>query len=276
MSEYSSQDVALYVNAINRTMARNGVTKVITDEFWKDDIIPILFPLWDSDKDKLESFIRYKTGSTLMNKNKFQRNQKTGEYKWVSYEMNLDAFEQSEIDDLYNKLEEKFTEFRDLNDINLEGKLAAQFAADEYTNWTKITLVRNFLLMDSDWTQLGDAPCSDEEKARWVAYRKKLRDIPKDHATMSANSVPFPMTPPKWAALADGEDYLNATSHFFTIPQSVYSKFSTRIVNYLAMAIGTTNIDGMDVTRIDVPKNVQTSLVSELDEILDLIDKGEI
>ena len=42
------------------------------------------------------------------------------------------------------------------------------------------------------------------------------------------------------------------------------------------MAIGTTNIDGMDVTKIDVPKNVQTSLVSELDEILDLIDKGEI
>ena len=104
MSEYSSQDVALYLNAINRTMARKGVTKVITDDFWKDEIVPILYPLWDSDKDKLESFIRYETGLTLMNKNKFQRNQRTGEYKWVSYEMNLSAFEQSEIDDLYNKL----------------------------------------------------------------------------------------------------------------------------------------------------------------------------
>ena len=41
MSEYSSQDVALYLNAINRTMARKGVTKVITDDFWKDEIVPI-------------------------------------------------------------------------------------------------------------------------------------------------------------------------------------------------------------------------------------------
>ena len=164
MSEYSSQDVALYLNAINRTMARKGVTKVISDDFWKDEILPILYPLWDSDKDKLESFIRYETGLTLMNKNKFQRNQRTGEYKWVSYEMNLAAFEQSEIDDLYNKLEAKYTEFRGLDDISLEGKLAAQFAADEYVNWTKITLVRNFLLMDSDWTQLGDAPLTDDER----------------------------------------------------------------------------------------------------------------
>ena len=62
----------------------------------QDEIVPILYPLWDSDKDKLESFIRYETGLTLMNKNKFQRNQRTGEYKWVSYEMNLSAFEQSE------------------------------------------------------------------------------------------------------------------------------------------------------------------------------------
>ena len=42
------------------------------------------------------------------------------------------------------------------------------------------------------------------------------------------------------------------------------------------MSIGTTNIDGMDVTKVDSPYNLQTTLVNELDEILDLIDKGEI
>ena len=83
MVEYSSQDVALYLNAINKTMARNGVTKVISDDFWTNEIVPILYPLWDSDRDKLESYMRYKTGVSLMNKNKYQRNQKTGQYKWV-------------------------------------------------------------------------------------------------------------------------------------------------------------------------------------------------
>ena len=271
MNEYSSQDVALYLNAINRTMARNGVTKVITDDFWKDEIIPILFPVWDSDKDKLESFIRYKTGVSLMNKNKFQRNQKTGEYKWVSYEMNLSAFEQSEIDDLYNKLEAKFVEFRNLNDITLEGKLAAQFAADEYTNWTKITIVRNFLLMDSDWSQLADAPLTDDEKAQWVAYRKKLRDIPQEQLSIPPSNVKFPISPKKYAEMlvenSELEAYLASDDQFFHIAQSVYRKFASRAMSYMAMAITTKQVDGMPQNRVYSESNT-------LDAILRAIDDG--
>ena len=272
----SPSQTSLYLNAFDKTIQVDGIMKTIDDDYWTASIVPILYPMWDSDNDKLEVFTRYKDGTAKMNKTKYTRNQKTGVYKWVSYQFELAPFMPTEINDLESKLKEKFTEYRVGQENDLERALAAHFSKTAILNWTKVTLIRNFLLMDSDWTQLGDAPCSDEEKARWVAYRKKLRDIPKDHAKMSANSVPFPMTPPKWAALADGEEYLDSTSHFFTIPQSVYSKFSTRIVNYLAMAIGTTNIDGMEVTRISAPSNVQTSLVSELDEILDLIDKGEI
>ena len=271
----SPSETSLYLNAFDKTIQFEGVMKTIDDDYWTSDIVPILYPLWDSDKDKLELFVQYKDNTVKMNKTKYQRNQKTGAYKWVSYQFDLAPFT-TEVNDLYTRIVEKWTEYRVGQENDLERALAASFSKSTILNWTKVTLMRNFLLMDSDWTQLGDAPLSTEEKAKWVTYRQKLRDIPKVHATMSANSVPFPMTPPKWAALADGEEYLDSTSHFFTIPQSVYSKFSTRIVNYLAMAIGTTNIDGMDVTKIDVPKNVQTSLVSELDEILDLIDKGEI
>ena len=271
----SPSSTTLYLNAFDKTIQHDGIIKTIDDDYWTKNIVPLLYPMWDSDNDKLEVFVLYKDGTTRMNKTKYTRNQKTGVYKWISYQFDLSPFT-TEITDLSNNLIDKWTEYRQGQENDLERNLAGHFAKTSILNWTKVKLIRNFLLMDSDWTQLGDAPCSDEEKARWVAYRKKLRDIPKDHAKMSANSVPFPMTPPKWAALADGEEYLDSTSHFFTIPQSVYSKFSTRIVNYLAMAIGTTNIDGMEVTRISAPSNVQTSLVSELDEILDLIDKGEI
>ena len=271
MSEYSSQDVALYLNAINKTMARNGITKIISDDFWTNEIVPILYPLWDSDRDKLESYIRYKTGVSLMNKNKYQRNQRTGEYKWVSYEMNLDAFEQSELDELYNRLEEKYIEFRGLQDNDLDAELSAKFANDNYTNWTKITLIRNFLLMDSDWTQLADCPLTDEQKTRWNAYRQKLRDIPQEQKAIPANAIKFPITPTKYEEMLSERpelgEYLDTDSQFYILSQAVYRKFSKRITLYLAMAITTEAIDG-------IPQNRIYEQTDTLDAILQAIDDG--
>ena len=36
---------------------------------------------------------------------------------------------------------------------------------------------RNSLLADSDWTQAGDSPLSDEKKSEWKTYRQALRDL---------------------------------------------------------------------------------------------------
>jgi hypothetical protein len=33
-------------------------------------------------------------------------------------------------------------------------------------------------LVDSDWTQLGDAPVSRSQRKAWAAYRQALRDLP--------------------------------------------------------------------------------------------------
>ena len=67
--------------------------------------------MWDSDKDKLELFVQYKDTTAKMNKTKYSRNQKTGEFKWVSYQFDLTPFT-TEIADLGNRLIEKFTEYR--------------------------------------------------------------------------------------------------------------------------------------------------------------------
>ena len=271
MNEYSSHDVALYVNAINKTMAKNGVTKTISDAFWTSDIVPILYPLWDSDRDKLESFIRYNDGVSLMNKNKYQRNQKTGAYKWVSYEMDLAGFEKSDVDDLYTRLSDKFVEYRGLDDTDLETQLAAQFAKEEYTNWTKIRLIRNFLLMDSDWTQVGDAPLTADQKTQWTAYRTKLRNIPSEQSSIPAGQVKFPITPIKYADMlaenASLGEYLATDSQFYFLGQSVFRKFSKRLTTYLAMAITTEAIDGL-------PQNRVYSETDTLDAILTAIDNG--
>mgnify|MGYP005683890897 FL=1 len=272
----SPSETLLYLNAFDKTIQVEGVMKTIDDDYWTANIVPILYPLWDSDKDKLELFVKYKNGSSKMNKTKYQRNQKTGAYKWVSYQFDLAPFP-TEVNDLYTRIVEKWTEYRVGQENDLERALAASFSKSTILNWTKVTLMRNFLLMDSDWTQLGDAPLSTEEKAKWVTYRQKLRDIPEEQKDNAANAVVFPITPSKHAKLGDGITYLGDVSHFYTIPQSVYSKFSTRIVNYLALAIGTAAIDEMPVTSISRPN---TSLDpntgdNDLDNILKMIDEGD-
>jgi hypothetical protein len=46
-----------------------------------------------------------------------------------------------------------------------------EFIADYCKAW------RNRELAASDWTQLGDSPVTN--KADWIAYRRALRDLPK-------------------------------------------------------------------------------------------------
>lgn len=38
---------------------------------------------------------------------------------------------------------------------------------------------RNFLLAETDWTQLPDAKLTEQELAKWSAYRQALRDVPQ-------------------------------------------------------------------------------------------------
>ena len=164
----SPSETSLYLNAFDKTIQHDGVMKTIDDDYWTKEIVPILYPLWDSDKDKLELFVQYKDGSSKMNKTKYQRNQKTGEYKWVSYQFDTSPF-LTEITDLYNRVVDKWTEYRIGQENDLERALEASFSQSTILNWTKVTLIRNFLLMDSDWTQLGDAPISTEDKAKWLS-----------------------------------------------------------------------------------------------------------
>lgn len=37
-------------------------------------------------------------------------------------------------------------------------------------------------LQDSDWTQMSDAPFSEDTKAGWATYRQQLRDLPNTYA----------------------------------------------------------------------------------------------
>ncbi|MEZ8723107.1 tail fiber assembly protein [Vibrio pomeroyi] len=45
-----------------------------------------------------------------------------------------------------------------------------------HLNWVRSE--RSRLLKQCDWTQAGDSPLSDVDKAEWAEYRQELRDLP--------------------------------------------------------------------------------------------------
>tara|TARA_R110000868_G_scaffold89185_1_gene248374 strand:- start:1152 stop:1622 length:471 start_codon:yes stop_codon:yes gene_type:complete len=65
----------------------------------------------------------------------------------------------------------------------------SELAARTESQWAYVRADRNRNLMLCDWTQLADAPLTDEKRLEWVVYRQALRDI-------TTQSDPFNITWP--------------------------------------------------------------------------------
>ena len=53
---------------------------------------------------------------------------------------------------------------------------------------------RTSLLLNSDWTQIGDATLGDHTAEEWRTYRQALKDIPQNYTRQS--TVVWPEDPP--------------------------------------------------------------------------------
>ena len=73
------------------------------------------------------------------------------------------------------------------------GMVAMSQVVPDGNKWNLIRDYRSTLLARSDWSQLGDAPFTAEEKNAWTAYRQALRDIPQDF--VNPDEVMFPQEP---------------------------------------------------------------------------------
>jgi hypothetical protein len=54
---------------------------------------------------------------------------------------------------------------------------------------------RNFLLEQSDWTQMNDSPLSNEDKTAWATYRQELRDLSDLDAWPNLDDADWPVAP---------------------------------------------------------------------------------
>ena len=70
----------------------------------------------------------------------------------------------------------------------------------------------------------------------------------------------------------DTEEYLaDDKKHFFLLNQSVYQKYSNRILTYLSISIAVKNIDDMPVSKV-----YDSDTDTNLDAILESIENGEV
>lgn len=59
--------------------------------------------------------------------------------------------------------------------------------------WERLRNRRNFILSNTDWTQLPDAPLTSAKKTAWTSYRQELRDLPA--STVDPKNVTWPTQP---------------------------------------------------------------------------------
>ncbi|MBA60049.1 MAG: hypothetical protein CMQ40_12875 [Gammaproteobacteria bacterium] len=269
----SSSTAQLVFNAFDRILTYQGVQKQLNDDFWDTKISPIIRPLWDSDKDRLELFVYREDGTYLIQRSKYRRDHKTKTSKWTSYEFDPSGIEEYSVSNFYDKLREQFFEFKDISEAQYEQAVRRKIEEANILSWDKILLVRMFLLGDCDWTQLGDNGLTDEKKAMWLAYRKWIRDNPKTNAQKqdaeTAYDVIFPITPDEYlkrketgvseSALerygqqGNDKDYLDSDYHFWKLSANSLSYFAQKMSVYLVLTtITRDNIGEGTFGRIDI------------------------
>lgn len=75
------------------------------------------------------------------------------------------------------------------NYLNVSNGLRAEAREDQSSKLDAIRVIRDRLLAETDFTQLVDAPITDEEKQVWATYRQELRDFT---TTVNLDDIQFP------------------------------------------------------------------------------------
>ena len=212
------------IAALNRTIIRGGYSRTFSEKDWKTFITPIIYPLWDSDKDLLISF-NYQNEPVekwSCDKKKYVRNHTTGEYFWKPYIF-------TEVD---NDVVQKFV--ADISEA-FDAQLSTEF---EYQNvrmeqvideckglsLTRIKGWRDFFLHSSDWTMLEDAPVTADEKEQWKKYRKLCRELPDqfESGTEVLAEIKVPIDPivykKNYLPYNEGATYLGSDDQWVTFP----------------------------------------------------------
>jgi hypothetical protein len=241
MSTYNTADMPVLqvqLDVIQQEITYNGLTKTIPDTYWKDELTPFLYPLWDSDKDKLISFNFYTNNTYFAKRRKYVKNFKTGEFEWKDYEM--EQVDSAEAIKLKDKLVEGYYLLDQIADDDYEKQLARMYSVQKQVSPLTVRLARNFLLDETDWAMVSDCGLSAEDKALYTKYRQKLRDLTAStEFSTDVEETKFPISPEFFKKLYSienpEEEYLETATQFLAMGKHYLKQFRDRIANYLVL-----------------------------------------
>lgn len=234
----ATPELLLQVDAIQKTVTYKSVTKNITDTYWTSDIVPVIYPLWDSDKDKLVLFGWYSNNTYMAQKRKYTKNFKTDTFYWNDYEM--EDVGGTEGQKVFDKFKEAFFLADSLEETEYQSTFSKVYAKTSAVSWLSVRLSRNFLLSETDWVFVEDSGVSADDKELYKTYRKKLRDLPSDTATTDAAQVKFPINPSYYKNVILQKDasaeYLKTDDQFIALASTYFQTFKEKITSYLMVS----------------------------------------
>jgi hypothetical protein len=279
----------LQVNVLQKQIFYKGMTKGIPEEYWKNTIVPALYPLWDTEKDRLMVFTYYNNNTYHAQRRKFIKNFKTNEFEWVDYEMEqMDNAEASKIFDLFKQ---SFYLVDSLENEEFQTELTTIYAEVASVNWLTIRLARNFLLSETDWIFNEDSAVSEEDKLLWKKYRKTLRDLPSSITDYNPNNIKFPINPKMYKELYLEEhpdtEYLEKGDQFLALGQHYLTTFREKMVRYLVVSETTEQAyfdsfmqklrEQPDMTKFPIPPafTQESDYSAQLDKLLEYVKSEE-
>ncbi len=241
MSTYNSADMPVLqvqLDVIQQEITYNGNTKVIPESYWKDELVPFLYPLWDSDRDKLITFNYYTNNTYYAKRRKYVKNFKTNEFEWKDYEMEqVDATQATALKD---KLIEGFYLLDSITEDDYQQQLNRMYNSQREVSPMTVRLARNFLLDETDWAVASDSPLSEDDKALYTKYRQKLRDLTEStEFSTDVEGTKFPISPNMYKKIHVLEypdhEYLETKEQFLTLGKHYLKQFRDRIAQYMIL-----------------------------------------
>ena len=229
-------DIQVELNVIGQELSYNGIAKPIPQTYWTDTLVPLMYPTWDTDKDKLISFYYFDNGTYTAKRRKYIMNFKTNTNEWKDYEM--EQVSSSVADAFKDKLIEGWYAIDSIENVEFQNELGAMYAKARAVSPLSVRLARDFLLTETDWVYVEDSPVDADTKAMYTAYRQKLRDIPATvEFSTNVEGTKFPISPEFYTKIYKTENpsnaYLATNDQFLPLASHYLKRYKDRMAHYL-------------------------------------------
>ena len=230
--------IQVELNVIGQELSYNGISKPIPQTYWTDTLVPLMYPTWDTDKDKLITFYYFSDGTYTAKRRKYIMNFKTNTNEWKDYEMEQVA--SSVADAFKDKLIEGWYAIDAIENTEFQNELGAMYAKARAVSPLSVRLARDFLLTETDWVMVSDSPVDADTKAQYTLYRQKLRDIPATtEFSTNVEGTKFPISPDFYNKIYKtetenaGKDYLATDDQFLPLGIHYLKRYRDRMAHYL-------------------------------------------